>query len=109
MTELFAICRTFEIPLARLFLPDRDSEIPTVNGLPFYAVWNACFSGSDMVLPDWQRLEQELRNLEDPSRTPFSDEQVAAAMELLRQRRAASSDEPKIHSDGRDASTDDVE
>jgi transcriptional regulator with XRE-family HTH domain len=106
MTELFAICRVFEIPLARLFLPDRDSEIPTVNGLPFYAVWSACFSGSGMVLPDWQRLEQELRNLQDPSRVPFSDEQVAAAMELLRQGRAVSSDEAEIHSDGSDASTD---
>ena len=84
MTELFAICRTFEIPLARLFLPNRDADIPKINDLPFHAVWSACFSGTERLLPDWQLVEQDELHPPGNSQHPFSDRPEAEAMEHLR-------------------------
>lgn len=96
MTELYAVCRVFGVPLARLFLPDRDSSIPTINGAPFYAVWEACFVGTESTATDWQRVEFVQRPQSDNSGGTavdlgvFSEEEVARAVELLRQARSES-------------------
>lgn len=99
MTELFAICSTFEIPLARLFLPDRDADIPTINDVPYHAVWRACFSGTERLLPDWQLLEQAERHPPGTSHYPFSDGPEAEAMERLRDAGSPPADDGEPSSD----------
>lgn len=90
MTELFAVCRVFSVPLARLFLPSHESEIATVNGAPFYAVWEACFLGTEEVSTDWQRVEfvqrrqSPLPGEDQNALDGFTKEEVAKALELLR-------------------------
>lgn len=84
MTELFAICSVFEVPLARLFLPDRHQEIPTINGEHFHAVWNACFSRTETYLPDWQLVEQAERHPQGRSSELGLDDDVARAYERMR-------------------------
>lgn len=89
MTELYAICQVFGRPLARLFLPDLDEEIPTVDGQPFFAVWNACFEGTESASTDWQRVGfTQRRQLPLPGDEKklldgFSEEEVAEAVEML--------------------------
>ncbi|MEA3502184.1 MAG: helix-turn-helix transcriptional regulator [Actinomycetota bacterium] len=98
MTELFAVCRVFGVPLARLFLPNHESEIPTVSNAPFYSVWEACFSGTEKVSTDWQRVEFVQRQqsfspeAEKHALDGFTEDQIAEALELLRRLKEESAD-----------------
>jgi transcriptional regulator with XRE-family HTH domain len=92
MTELFAICSVLEIPLARLFLPDRDKDIPTIHGLPFHAVWNACFSKTEKYLPDWQIVERTERHPPGSSLELGLSEEAAAAYDVFRRASASPTD-----------------
>ncbi len=96
MTELYAICSVFGVPLARLFLPDLEGEIPTVYGQPYYAVWNACFDGTEKVSTDWQRVDFVQESQLSPSDRQlvalagFSEDEVTEAVALLRRARKES-------------------
>jgi len=92
MTELYAICKTFEIPLARLFLPDRHQDIPTINDTYFHAVWNACFSKTDRYLGDWQLVEQSERHPPDSTQELGLDDQTASVYRALRHATTPSSE-----------------
>ena len=98
MTELFAICRVFRLPLARLFLPPLDSEIPTINDEPFFAVWTACFEGDETAASQWQqvgfvqRKQLPFRGEKEYLLDGFTEREVAQAIEVLRAAREGSAD-----------------
>ena len=107
MTELFAICRVFRLPLARLFLPPLDSDIPTINGEPFFAVWNACFEGDETASSQWQqvglvqRKQLPLPGEKEYLLDDFTEREVAQAIEVLRAAREAAVDPDGGESDQR--------
>ena len=107
MTELFAICRVFKLPLARLFLPPLDSDIPTINDEPFFAVWNACFEGDETASSQWQqvglvqRKQLPLPGEKEYLLDDFTEREVAQAIEVLRAAREAAVDPDGGESDQR--------
>ena len=87
MTELFAICRVFDVRLAALFLPDLDDQIPTINSEPFFAVWNACFDTTEKMATRWQQMKFTQTSQLQASETGFTTEEIAEAVAYLRHSR----------------------
>jgi transcriptional regulator with XRE-family HTH domain len=84
MTELFAICRVFDVRLAELFRPDMDVPIPTINGEPYFAVWGVCFDSTDRMKSRWQQLEF----VQQQQITGLTAEQLEEAKQLWLERQS---------------------
>ena len=102
ITELWAFCRIFDVNLALLLNPGlwaaKISDVPDLFGEPYSSIWQDCFEsiGSDDY-EIWERVAavekgRPLReDVPHPSGAPdldeFSEDEIAAAVRLLRQAR----------------------
>jgi hypothetical protein len=61
VTELWALCRVFNVPLAGLLLPSlglnpAEPFIPDVFGRPYAEVWDNCFDGTERWAMNWRQV-----------------------------------------------------
>jgi hypothetical protein len=100
VTELWAICKVFDVDLARLLMPglweSHLGEAPDLFGEPYSSVWMDCFSG---LFPNESAAEYVHRRMwtsigsqvaaspvdEAPVDAEFTHEELTAAARLLRQ------------------------
>ena len=75
ITELWALCRIFQIPLSALLLPGvfmvSEYEVPTIHlfGEDFSRVWKDCFAASG----DWEGMWLALARIEEQHRLIWAD------------------------------------